>query len=58
MFACVSSTGRYKVTRNDVQMYGFYECIQHVCVCPWSHIENMSLSVMGRGEKKKRKGRG
>lgn len=51
MFAYVSSVGRYKVTRTDVQMYGFYECTQHVCACPWSHVENMSLSV--EGEKKK-----
>lgn len=55
MFACVSSMGMYKVKRTDVQMYGFYECMQHVCACPWSHIENTSLSVIG---KKKRKGGG
>lgn len=53
MFACVSSMGMYKVKRTDVQMYGFYECMQHVCACPWSHIENTSLSVIGKKKKGK-----
>lgn len=47
MFAWVSSVGKNNVRRTDVQMGGFYEYMQHVCACPWSHIENTSLSVIG-----------
>lgn len=43
--------GKHNVRRTDVQMGGFYEYMQHVCACPWSHRENTSLSVIA--EKKK-----